>query len=89
MTGDDLFDYVKTITSRADFIKFVDFLHADYRVTSAQWDNQDVPSFLSALAGFATDMAGYYKNSGETVDIEVPTWRLMAEMLLAATIYGA
>jgi len=33
-------------------------------------------------------MAGYYKNMGETVDVENITWQMAAEMLLAATVYG-
>jgi hypothetical protein len=34
-------------------------------------------------------MAGYYKNMGEDVDVERITWRMAAEMLLAATVYGS
>jgi hypothetical protein len=33
-------------------------------------------------------MDGFYKNMGETVDVETVTWRMAAQMLLAASVYG-
>lgn len=88
MTGDDLFDYAAKIGSRQDFIKFVEYLNADYRERKEEWQNGNLESFLGGLAGFANDMAGFYKNMGETVDVETVTWRMAAQMLLAASVYG-
>jgi hypothetical protein len=87
MTGDDLFDYARTVTSREDFVKFVKYLNHDYNQKSDDWGNKTLEQFLSGLSGFANDMAGYYKNMGEVVDVERITWRMAAEMLLAATVY--
>jgi hypothetical protein len=89
MVGEDLFDYAKTVSSRADFVKFVEYLNQDRREKSDDWGNQTLDQFLSGLSGFANDMAGYYKNMGEAVDVEQITWRIAAEMLLAATVYGS
>jgi hypothetical protein len=89
MTGDDLFDYVKTVSSREDFVKFVEYLNQDYQEKKDEWQNATLEQFLGGLSGFASDMAGYYKNMGEVVDVEKVSWRMAAEMLLAATVYGS
>jgi len=89
MVGDDLFDFAKTVNSREDFVKFVAYLNNDYQQKRDEWQNKTLEQFLNGLAGFANDMKGYYKNMGEEVDIERITWRMAAEMLLAATVYGS
>jgi hypothetical protein len=88
MTSDDLFDYVKTVGSREDFVKFVGFLNEDHRKNSGEWGNKTLEGFLGGLSGFASDMSGYYQNIGDAVNVENITWRMAAEMLLAATVYG-
>lgn len=88
MIGDHLFDYAKTVASREDFVKFVEYLNDDYQQKRDDWGNKSLEQFLGGLSGFANDMAGYYKNMGEVVDVERVTWRMAAEMLLAATVYG-
>ena len=50
------------------------------------WENQDIKSFLEAMAGWVEDMDGYYLNKGEKPPV-TPTWKTFAEMLRAATIY--
>lgn len=87
MTGDDLFDYAASIKSRRDFVQFLQFLKADYRARNNEWQNKDLESYLDGLFGFANDMDSYYKNMGETVDVEAITWRMAAQMLLAASVY--
>lgn len=88
MTGDDLFDYAKKVNSREDFIRFVTHLNIDHRQNHAEWENQTLEQYLSGLASFANDMKGYYVNMNETIDIDQITWRMAAEMLLAASVYG-
>jgi len=88
MTGDDLCDFAATVNSRQDFIKFVEYLNADYRERRNEWENDNLETFLGGLSGFANDMGGYFRNMGETVDVENATWRIAAEMLLAASVYG-
>ncbi|HEY1057148.1 MAG TPA: hypothetical protein VGE55_00300 [Limnobacter sp.] len=88
MIGDNLFDYAKTVASREDYVKFVEYLIQDYQEQHNQWGNKTLEQFLGGLSGFTNDIAGYYKNMGEVVDVERITWRMAAEMLLAATVYG-
>jgi len=87
--ADKLFQFAESVKSRGDFIEFVELLNRDYRASREDWQNVNLETFLEGLGSFARDMGGYYKNRGETVDIDVVTWRLAAQMLLAATIYGA
>jgi hypothetical protein len=88
MTGDELYDYAKTVASREDFIRFVEYLNQDHKQNRDDWQNSTLEQFLAGLSGFANDMSGYYKNIGDVVDVERITWRMAAEMLLAATVYG-
>lgn len=87
MTRENLFNYVKTIRSRADFVEFLNYFNGDYQHNRADWENDNLQDFLSGLEGFATDMDGYYKNTDKSVDVESISWRMVAEMLLAATVY--
>lgn len=88
MTGDELSDFAATVASRQDFIQFVKYLNADYREHREEWENDDLESFLGGLSGFANDMSGYFQNMGETIDVDAITWRIAAEMLFAASVYG-
>ncbi|MCA3078638.1 MAG: hypothetical protein ING71_07620 [Rhodocyclaceae bacterium] len=88
MNGDEKFDLAAGVSSRADFIDFVDNLNRNYASNKDEWENDNLESFLGGLSGFANDMGGYYKNMKEDVDIETVTWRMAAQMLLAAKVYG-
>jgi hypothetical protein len=88
MTSDELFEYARTVQTREEFVNFTDFLNEDFHAHKDEWENVDLQSFLGGLSGFARNIAGYYKNTGELVDVEKITWRMAAEMLLAATVHG-
>ncbi len=68
-------------------MKFVERLVDSHSKHGEEWENSDLESFLGGLANFTNDMSGFYKNMGEDVDLEIATWRMTAQMLLAATIY--
>ena len=88
IVGDELLDYAKSITDRSEFEYFLRCLVADYRINYRQWENLDLLSYLQGLSEFVPDIDGYYANAGEEVDTEQPSWRLIAEMLIAASVYG-
>ncbi|WLG70619.1 DUF7660 family protein [Pseudomonas brassicacearum] len=69
------------------FVDFVEMLSRDYVSNRDEWQNDTLEQFLLGLSGFANDMGGYYKNMGEAVDVDKITWRIAAEMLIAATVY--
>jgi hypothetical protein len=83
-----LFECAKSVNSRAEFVRFVNDLNIEYKTNRNEWENDNLENFLCGLSGFSNDMAGFYKNMGESVDVEVITWRMVAQMLLAAKVYG-
>jgi len=74
------------VHSREEFLALVRGMVRDLRNNPDAWENRNLDSFLDALASWVEDMDGYYLNAGEPVP-EQPTWKTLAEMLLAARIY--
>ena len=83
-----MYDFAQSVKSREDFIRFVDHLNDNLDEFRSQWENDDLKSFLRGLASFSNDIKGYYQNMGEKVDANVITWRMAAQMLLAAKVYS-
>jgi hypothetical protein len=77
---------VDTINSRADFVKFVRELATNFETSPEDWENNDLNSYLEAMAAWVEDMDGYYQNSGQPSP-QQPSWKIMAEILLAARYY--
>lgn len=75
------------VKTKDEFVAFLAALADDVRGNPRAWENKDLPSFLDALASYAEDIQGYYKNSGQQVDASTPSWRLFAEMLCGARVY--
>jgi 5-formaminoimidazole-4-carboxamide-1-beta-D-ribofuranosyl 5'-monophosphate synthetase len=88
LTGDNLIDFAKTIKSKQEFEYFTTCLLEDYLKNKAEWENDSLEEYLFGLSRFSVDMAGYYENLGEDIDVTVMTWRIAAEMLIAASVYG-
>lgn len=87
MHGDDLAEIARQVKTRDDFIYFLEALTRDYKENGDKWENDRLDTFLSSLAAFADDIDGYCENTGLKADPEAVSWRMVAEMLLAATIY--
>jgi hypothetical protein len=52
------------VQTRDDFIRFVQALASDLALHADSWENSSLPTFLEALAGWAADMDGYFRNRG-------------------------
>ena len=87
-TGDELVEYAKTISSKEEFEHFLKCLLQDYKENQNDWENADLSRYLDGLAQFAIDMSSYYANLKEDINVNDITWRIAAEMLLAASVYG-
>ncbi|MBA3238185.1 MAG: hypothetical protein H0T62_07565 [Parachlamydiaceae bacterium] len=74
------------IKPKKDFTSFVYDFSQDYYNNPKSWENKDLGTFLSAIAGWVEDMDGYYINQGQAVP-EEPNWQIIADMLGAAKIY--
>ena len=77
---------IDKIETRQDFIDFVHLLMNDLQNNGDKWENPDLPRYLEALASWTEDMDGYFLNKGEEPP-QHPTWKLFAEILIAASIY--
>ena len=86
MPGFEFGDKIDGIKTREDLVRFIQELRAAYTNKSFTWDNNNLDSFLDALAAWTHDMDGYYKHKGMEPPKE-PTWRTFADMLMAATMY--
>jgi hypothetical protein len=70
------------VSSRDDFGEFIAAVLDDYTSTGkTEWENPTLDRFLGALGAFA------HSRLLEGSDQESPSWRLFAEMIVAATGY--
>ena len=76
----------ENIATREDLVKFIEALANESSSASKNWENEDLPSFLEAMAAWVEDMDGYYQNKGESMPNQ-PSWKTIGEILKAATIY--
>ena len=72
-----------SVTDRDSFGDFIEVVLGDLRLGggASEWENSDLDAFLEALAAFAEARV-----IGRT-DQDEPSWRLFAEMIVAATGY--
>jgi hypothetical protein len=71
------------VTTRPEFAESLEQMLADYRANGRdEWENTTLGSFPDALGGFAGA-----RITGDAGDQEAPSWRLFAEMMVAATAY--
>jgi hypothetical protein len=85
--GDALVERAAAVRTRADFAAFVQLLLRNYREHPEEWENATLDAFLGGLCGFADGMEGYYANIGVPVNPDAPSWRVVADTLLAARVY--
>ncbi|MEU0793170.1 hypothetical protein ABZ342_24110 [Amycolatopsis sp. NPDC005961] len=49
------------------------------------WENDTLPRYLEALAGWLRDCEGYYANQG--IPLPADGWQVFRDALVAATVY--
>jgi len=79
-------EMVDSVRSREDLVRFVRGLHSDLTEHPDEWENTDLARYLEALAAWVEAMDGFFKNQGKPVP-ERPDWKLLAQILLAASVY--
>jgi len=82
----DLVELQGSIETREDLARFVRALRDDLLNNGGAWENPTLERFLEALAAWSADMGGYFKNQGIT-EPDQPDWRLVGQMLFAASMY--
>lgn len=72
----ELYQMVQDIKTREDFEFFLEKLVTDYNQNKGDWQNDTLRSYLEALHGINYNS-----------DNDRPSWKVFAEMLLAARLY--
>ena len=73
--------------TKEDFEHFLVWLMEDLKQNKGCWENKNLESYLDGLYGSVISLSGYYKNIGDNIDPDKPSWRMVAELLLAARVY--
>jgi hypothetical protein len=82
----DVVEARDSIETRQDLARFVLALRHDLLNNEDAWENPTLDRFLEALAAWIADMEGYFKNQN-VPEPDRPDWRLVGQMLFAASIY--
>lgn len=85
--NDELEDLIAKVDSRSTFLTFLAALRRDLAVNHDQWENSTLPCFLEAMEAWVASLDGYYKNMGRGAVPPQPTWKMLAEILTAASVY--
>lgn len=79
-------EMVDRIQSKADLVEFIEALVADFRAHPENWENDSLERYLSALGNWLSDSDGYCRSRGLEAPV-TPTWKNVADMLIAAKMY--
>ncbi len=72
----NIYEFANEIKTRKDFEKFLRLLIDDYRNNKDSWENDRLDFYLEGLYGYNYE-----------AEEEEPSWKLFAEILLAAKVY--
>jgi hypothetical protein len=75
------------IPDRSSFISFVDKLREQLITGDATFINVNLVDFLDALNRYLEDIQGYYDNTGQVVNADVPSWKVFADLMKGASMY--
>jgi hypothetical protein len=75
------------VTNRQSFVHFLHLLHEDYLLNSVEWENKELGSFLEAMVRYTEDVQGYYDNTNQQVDADLPSWKVFADIFMGAKSY--
>ena len=87
MRYEEISEYANNINSLDEFIVFVDLLKKNYGEQRDEWENDNIETYLNGIVSFLYNIDGYYYNKKENVNLDQPTWRIVARILLAARIF--
>ncbi len=87
MNSDDICDVAPQIETRGDFVKFLKNLEMNNVHCGSDWENDTLDRYIEAMGRWTHDCDGYFKNTDQDVNPDLPTWKLFAEILLAAKVY--
>lgn len=74
------------VTDRASFITFLKSLQQDLQANESAWENPTLDRFLEAMAAYANDLPGFYRNTGQNVEVDEVSWKVFSDILLGARL---
>lgn len=77
---------INRISSKEDFVNFVELLTSNLKSNPEEWTNKTLPEYLESISSWTEDMEGYYQNN----DMPIPeniNWKVFANILIAAKMY--
>jgi hypothetical protein len=72
-----IYEIAENVKTRKDFEEFLKLFKSNYSNERVDWQNDTMESFLEGLYGY----------NYESSHTEKPSWKLFAEILLAARVY--
>ena len=69
------------VNDRQSFIRFLELLRIDYLKNQNDWENQTIDKFLEAMSAYTNDIQGYYDNTQQNVNADIPSWKVFADIL--------
>jgi len=75
---------IEKVESREDLASFIQQLRGSMR--DSAWANRDLQSYREAMAAWISALDGYFENKGEPCP-EQPSWKTVAQILVASAIY--
>ena len=88
MNHEEINEYANKITTIDEFSIFIENLIKNHKQQGDDWENDNIEKYLNGVLAFMHNIDGYYEFRGEDVDLERPTWRIVARIFLAARIFG-
>lgn len=82
----ELYDVLQEIKTKEDFEQFLLLLILDLKNKNSEWENTDLDRYLSAMSDY-TDTLNETDKDGNVLPDNQPSWKLFAELLMAARVY--
>ena len=84
MNQDNLFEMADSVRSKESFLEFLAALECSWYDRIEEWENGDIPAFLSACRTWAAAKSGL---TGKPMVDEEPAWSGFANILHAGKFY--
>jgi hypothetical protein len=75
------------VDTRGDLAAFLAVLAADIQADRIRIENEDVGSFVEAMAAWLNDADGYYLATEGKECPATPSWKTIADLVMAGTMY--
>lgn len=82
----ELINKTENLSTKEDFISFLQMLIQDFKKNPDEWENKSLESYLEAAASWVEDMEGYYQNNNLPIPQNI-NWKVFANILIAAKMY--